>query len=382
MNKTALTKKIIGNLLIAAGIISLIFIGLAIVQTYYEIRFSVPPGETTSRGRTPPNSIERVFIELGMRGKGIYKSRDYTDWVWAVKPEYHTGTKVKLEIAHAAAGEEGGFRMIAYGDSNKDGKPDKLIAQSPFMTTEREGGWSEWEFETEEKPLFVGFNWPLNNYIYRRGGIWPHGMFSDDFYYGLAAKKFIPGGPAFSNVRISFSGPPPSAQTKLLKNRKKEKTPIKKFDDSIGEVFKKLNKWGKGVYKALNYSDWVWEVKPEYQTGKKVKLMVAHAAAREDGGFWMIACADSNKDGKPDKVIAKSLFMTAKEPGEWSNWEFETEEKPLFVGFEWPLGTYIYRRGGNWPSGIFANKFFYGVETKKFIPGGPAFSNMKISFSN
>lgn len=168
---------------------------------------SINPSEkiSSAKPKTPSVIVPTTKSPKKLITDAVHHAKHYTDWIWQVKPEFQTGTKVKLEIAHAAAGDTGGFSMIAYVDSNNDGKPDKLIAESPPLVAKEKGEWSEWEFETEEEPLFVGFRWPINNYIYRRGGSWPNGKFSENFFYGLKANKFISAGPAFSNMEISFS---------------------------------------------------------------------------------------------------------------------------------------------------------------------------------
>ncbi len=135
-----------------------------------------------------------------------------------------------------------------------------------------------------------------------------------------------------------------------------------------------------------NYDLWVWGVKPERKTGEKVTVKIAHAAASENGGFRIIAYADTNGDGKPDKEIAKSDYLTAQEAGEWSSFEFETPEKRIFVGNTWPAGenVWIFRGNGPWPEvdGIFEDRFYHVVKPGYASSAGPAFTNLKVSFSN
>lgn len=133
---------------------------------------------------------------------------------------------------------------------------------------------------------------------------------------------------------------------------------------------------------------WVWEVPPERKTGKKVRMEIAHAAPGKMGGFYMVAYADTDSDGKPDQEIAKSPFLTAQNTKDWSVWEFATEEKRIFVGNAWPADntTVLYRAQGNWPESIpLEGRFYYQIDpgqTQGTRSAGPAYTNLKLSFSD
>ncbi|HOO77928.1 MAG TPA: hypothetical protein PLI51_07920 [bacterium] len=135
-----------------------------------------------------------------------------------------------------------------------------------------------------------------------------------------------------------------------------------------------------------NYVLWVWRVKPEKKTGSTVTVRIAHALEGEDGGFHIVAFADRNGDNKPDREIARSEFLTAKETGDWSEFSFSSEDAVIFVGCTWPGGrnTHVYRGSGGWPGEdpVFDDRFFHEINRMEAKDAGPAYTNMKISFSD
>ncbi|MCK4627183.1 MAG: hypothetical protein KAV00_17860, partial [Phycisphaerae bacterium] len=62
-------------------------------------------------------------------------------------------------MAHPEAGRFGAFHYVAYADTDKDGRPDKLIARSPLATAQTPGQWTQWTFTTSESTVFVGNAW-------------------------------------------------------------------------------------------------------------------------------------------------------------------------------------------------------------------------------
>lgn len=160
-----------------------------------------PPAPAAARPRTIPPG--------GMLTTATYHNHGrYHGWVWAVKPGKKTSGRVKVEIAHAVAGEEGAFRIIAFADSTGDGKPDTEIARSGLLTGAAAGQWSAFEFETDQKSIFVGNSWEGAEYtvIYRDNGEWPlkDSPFEGRFYYSLPPAPVRSAGPAFTNMRINF----------------------------------------------------------------------------------------------------------------------------------------------------------------------------------
>jgi hypothetical protein len=167
---------------------------------------------TQPPSRPPPVAAPPPLFRNGedMLTKNIHQTKGrYNLWVWEVKPEYKTGDKVKVEIAHAAAGEKGGFQIVAYADTDSDGEPDNEIARSEFLTSEQPGAWSSFEFSTPEKTIFVGNTWPAESdtWVFRGDGIWPlqDSPFDGRFYHTIRPGKTVSAGPSFTNMRITFS---------------------------------------------------------------------------------------------------------------------------------------------------------------------------------
>lgn len=131
------------------------------------------------------------------------------------------------------------------------------------------------------------------------------------------------------------------------------------------------------------YEMWVWAVEPEQKTGPTVILSIAHAAPGRAGAFRMLAYADTEKDGLPDELIARSPLLTAENQGVWSSWTFRTDEERIFVGKTWPMDQegFIYRDNGPFPEGPFSEKFFWRAEGANSRMAGPAFTNMRIEFA-
>lgn len=141
-----------------------------------------------------------------------------------------------------------------------------------------------------------------------------------------------------------------------------------------------------------NYHLWVWGILPEKKTGETVEVKIAHAAAGEDGGFWIVAYADTDGDTKPDRQIARSGYFTAEKTGQWSAFSFKTGEELIFVGCTWPprSNTRVYRDNGPWPSepeypfesrgGKHAPLFFHTITPPEVRSAGPAITNMQVRF--
>jgi hypothetical protein len=140
------------------------------------------------------------------------------------------------------------------------------------------------------------------------------------------------------------------------------------------------------VRPGVSYNLWAWSVKPEFKTGDAVNVRAAHPAAGGKGGFAIVAFADSNDDGKPDREIARSKYLAAGRAGTWSGFTFKTAEKRIFVGITWPIGDghLIYRQNGPWPleESPLEHIFYFRKEDGVFHTAGPAYTNMRISFSD
>jgi hypothetical protein len=108
----------------------------------------------------------------------------------------------------------------------------------------------------------------------------------------------------------------------------------------------------------------VWKL-PLARGQRAYRVAMAHAEAGEFGAFRYVAWADSDGDGLPDKLIARSPLMAARQSGDWSAWSFRTAEGDVFVGNE-PADdeTAIYIR----PAGE-AETNFRGLPTEMYVEG-------------
>jgi len=161
-----------------------------------------------SQPRVPP-PLPRNAMRQGLLTLNVHNaSGGYYLWAWKVKPEKKTGDHVKVEIAHAVPGEDGGFHIVAYGDRNGDGNPDKEIARSPFVVGEEAGKFSSFEFDTSDEVIFVGCAWPGKHRtrIYRGNGGWPgtDPDFDDRFFHVINGFESQSAGPGYTNMKVSF----------------------------------------------------------------------------------------------------------------------------------------------------------------------------------
>lgn len=168
------------------------------------------PEKTVSPRRLPPSPVFQGNDNGKMLTIAVHRpGGSYHQWVWAIKPDRKTGRTVRVEMAHAAGGSEGGFTILAYADTDGDGKPDKKIAESDFLTVEEPGQWSTFTFTAEEDALFVGNIWPPGNetVVFRGNGLWPRedSPFEGRFFYRISGANSRSAGPAFTNLRVSFS---------------------------------------------------------------------------------------------------------------------------------------------------------------------------------
>ncbi|MEA1926991.1 MAG: hypothetical protein U9N73_02200, partial [Candidatus Auribacterota bacterium] len=129
----------------------------------------------------------------------------YNLQIWEINPWKRKSDRMLLEAAHAAPGEEGGFSLVVYADTNRDERPDKLLARSPYLTVEKKGEWSSFTFTTEEKNIFVGMSWPKGSKtrVYYERLLWPDDLFPETMFYrtGSNAPKAYP---VLTNMRLRF----------------------------------------------------------------------------------------------------------------------------------------------------------------------------------
>ena len=161
-------------------------------------------GASASAGTHVPRTVPDGLLTAGV----IRPGRHYRLWVWAVSPSARRGKRIKVEIAHAASGKDGGFWIVAYADTDGDKEPDTEIARSDFLTASRAAAWSSCEFESEHERVFVGNTWPedADTLLYRDSGPWPQDTcpLGARFYHVVRPDHVKTAGPARTNLRISF----------------------------------------------------------------------------------------------------------------------------------------------------------------------------------
>ncbi|HOG19403.1 MAG TPA: hypothetical protein PKW37_03055 [Salinivirgaceae bacterium] len=127
----------------------------------------------------------------------------------------------------------------------------------------------------------------------------------------------------------------------------------------------------------------VWEVLPEFTRQGEYEIKIKHAATGEVGSFYIVAWADTNNDGKPDKEISRSGLKTASNEGEWSSWNFKSDYSRIFVGNTWSSSNekMYYQIGGtvNGYTGlsntVFYSRTFNGQPSQSTAP---RFTNIKV----
>ncbi|MDP8215682.1 MAG: glycosyltransferase family 39 protein [Candidatus Euphemobacter frigidus] len=129
----------------------------------------------------------------------------YNLQIWEVNPWKRKSNHMLLEAAHAAPGEEGGFRLVAYADTDRDGKPDRLITQSDYLAVAKKGEWSSFTFTTGEKSIFVGMSWPRGSktMVYYERLLWPDDLFPETMFYRAGPTAPI-AAPVLTNMRLRF----------------------------------------------------------------------------------------------------------------------------------------------------------------------------------
>ena len=78
----------------------------------------------------------------------------------------------------------------------------------------------------------------------------------------------------------------------------------------------------------------VWQM-PKAKGKRTYNVSMEHAEGGNGGAFYYVAYADSDGDGRPDKVIARSPKATADKGGQWTSWSFDTDAESVFVGNAW-----------------------------------------------
>ncbi len=91
----------------------------------------------------------------------------------------------------------------------------------------------------------------------------------------------------------------------------------------------------------------VWKLPSDKVAGgrRTYEVRIPHPEAGAYGSFYYVAYADTDGDGKPDRLIGRSPLAVAGRPGAWTNWRFETDYASVFVGNAWTNpNTSVYTR--------------------------------------
>jgi hypothetical protein len=303
-------------------------------------------------------------IEIGVTGQEVGKIENtgHQVQVWQVLPEFTKKANYRLSVKHAVAGAKGSFYLIAWADTNKDGKPDKEIGRSQLMTAQNAGEWSSWEFYSDYEKIFIGNTWSQTDeqVYYQQGG-------SLEGYKGLSSNVFY---------SRQFNGIPDASTEPRFTNIKLKI--LSETNSVIGVTDQEVNK-----IENTSHQVQVWEVLPEFTKKANYRLSVKHALAGAKGSFYLIAWTDTNKDGKPDKEIGRSQLITSQNAGEWSSWEFYSDYEKIFIGNTWSQTDeqVYYQQGGSLEgykglsSNVFYSRQFNGIPDAST---GSRFTNIKL----
>lgn len=153
-----------------------------------------------------------------------------------------------------------------------------------------------------------------------------------------------------------------------------------------------LDKGAAGIRKfvtgrrVLPHRTQVWKLPPG-KGRRTVEVAMAHPEAGPYGEFYYVAYADTDGDGVPDKLLARSPAARAATAGGWSAWRITIDEPAVYIGNSWPfVDTTIYCQrthdvSANWNGlsrEIYVSGFFGGMPTTKRL--WPYLSNIRVRF--
>ena len=141
--------------------------------------------------------------------------------------------------------------------------------------------------------------------------------------------------------------------------------------------------------RCLPYRVQVWRLAAG-KGRRTYRLTMAHPEAGTYGAFHYVAYADTDGDGRPDKLIARSPLAAARTPGGWSTWNFTTSHPAVFVGNAWPYAdTAVYAArsgegGANWrglSSEVYVSGLFGAVPGTR-LAHWPYLTNLRVRVVN
>ncbi|MDA3884961.1 MAG: hypothetical protein PF638_05140 [Candidatus Delongbacteria bacterium] len=129
--------------------------------------------------------------------------------IWEVLQDFTKKGEYEVSIKHAVAGEVGAFFIIAWADTNNDGKPDKEIGRSELKIVSKDGDWSSWNFKLDFNRIFVGNTWKTSNekVYYQNGGkVEGYSGLSNTLFYSrkFNGKPSQSTSPRFTNIKVKL----------------------------------------------------------------------------------------------------------------------------------------------------------------------------------
>ncbi len=113
------------------------------------------------------------------------------------------------------------------------------------------------------------------------------------------------------------------------------------------------------------------------------RVSMAHPEAGALGEFYYVAYADTDGDGQPDKLIARSPLARATEAGDWTNWSFASNQERIYVGNALPRA-----RASMYAERVEKQSQWVGMGERPWVSdtfgaapgvrGGPFLSNLRI----
>jgi len=146
-----------------------------------------------------------------------------------------------------------------------------------------------------------------------------------------------------------------------------------------------------GKARTLPHRVQVWKL-PVARGKRTISTAMAHAEAGRFGAFYYVAYADTDGDGLPDRLIARSPPATASAPGGWTNWRFTTDEPVVFVGNAWthpdtsiycasPPRPFPRDRWRGLSNDVYISGFFGGLPRRRY-DYWPYLTNIRVNVSN
>ncbi len=150
--------------------------------------------------------IGAAFGTIGAEVTSTVRLGGHTCQVWRIRSSHAIGTRYRVSLKHAAAGDAGAFYLTAWADRRGDGTPDTRIGTSRLCRAGSKDEWSSWDFETKHKRVFVGNCWevPPTHYYQTAGYLAGYVGLSSTVYFARsrAEPPTSRTGPRYTNIRV------------------------------------------------------------------------------------------------------------------------------------------------------------------------------------